>query len=99
MKQNKQLVEDIFDDFILCFFGRKEEMDNNFWRKYFLFGDEVFIGLKEAFPVGEGAGVVVYVGSNTIYRIKNGLVLNNTFKSCQDILYRNKAIIQLVEEG
>ena len=97
--QNKQLVEDIFDDFILCFFGRKEEMDNSFWRKYFLFGDEVFAGLKEAFPEGESAGVVVYVSDLYAERIKNNEHIDHIMPSEDGwVFYKNKAIIQLVEE-
>jgi len=43
----------IFDDLILCFFGRDPDAESSFWRNYFLNGDEGFIGYKIAFPENE----------------------------------------------
>lgn len=43
----------IFEDLILCFFGRDDDMVNGFWRKYLLHGDEETTGYMEAFPMNE----------------------------------------------
>lgn len=50
MSEIKRLI---FEDLVLCFFCRGEELNNPYWRKYFLHGEDRFLGLMEAFPENE----------------------------------------------
>jgi len=50
-----ELEKLIFEDFVLLFFGRDPESENDYWRDYFLYGDHLFSGYMEAFPDNERA--------------------------------------------
>jgi len=43
----------VFEDLVLCFYGRQEDFENKYWRSYFLFGDKIFKGYMEGFPENE----------------------------------------------
>lgn len=55
-----KLERDIFDDFILCFFGKERDLENDYWRSYFIHGDTregcELTGYREVFPENEFIG-------------------------------------------
>lgn len=96
MKQNEQLVEDLFELFIMrIIWGDVPYSSESFEYTRTL---NTFIATKE--QVGrEKAGVVVYVSDNCKDRIYNNSYIDHIVKSEDGcVFYRNKAIIQLVEE-
>jgi hypothetical protein len=43
----------IFEDLILCFFGRDEDLEDTYWRPYWIYGDSIFRGYSDSFPENE----------------------------------------------
>ena len=95
MKQNEQLVEDLFELFIMrIIWGDVLWSDKSFEYTRTL---QSFIATKELMG-RESAGVVVYVNNGCARRLEDSEYIDHIIRSEVCVFYKNKAIIQLFEE-
>lgn len=97
MKKNKQLVEDIFDDFILKMLGWDINSPHIEQVKPKIM-DYITFKLVKSLLGREKAGVVVYVGDDCAAEINRGAVSYRDIYGDGYNHFKNKAIIQVVED-
>ena len=95
MKQNKQLAEDLFELFIMrIIWGDVPWSDKAFEYTRTL---QSFIATKELMG-RESSGIVVYVNDGCARRLEDSEYIDHIIRSEVCVFYKNKAIIQLIEE-